>query len=115
MGKRIIISESQYEMLKVKLNERTYQQNLVKKIVGDLNANYKRALQTYEDRVSQDFRQKKVFEVIVSGEIIAPIDLSLYMQKKYSVGNKFMEQLLNDWCDDKINDELLSKYVNSDE
>jgi len=37
------------------------------------------------------------------------------MCKKYQVGGRFMEQVLNDWCDNKINNGFLSKDISSKE
>lgn len=110
----MIISEGQLKMIKTYLKE-SYFQNIVEAIVGDLEENYKKALQTYEDRISGDFKKRKVFEVNASGEIIDPLNLREYMCKKYNVGPKFMEQLLNDWCDNKIKNGLLSRDVSSNE
>lgn len=114
MGKRVIISESQYKMLEKHINE-SYQQNLVGEILNDLEANYKKVLETFEDKVAGDFKQRKAFEVVVSGEIIDPLNLREYMCKKYGVGKKFMEQLLDDWCSNKIKNNLLSKNISSKE
>jgi len=114
MGKKVIISNKQYKMLKEHVNE-SYQQNLVEKIISDLETNYKKVLETFEDRVAGDFKQRKGFEVNVTGDIINPISLRDYMCKKYQVGERFMEQVLNDWCDNKINDGFLSKDISTKE
>lgn len=115
MGKKVIISETQYKMLETYLTESYDYQTLVEKIVEDLNKNYKKALETYEDKIAGDYNQRQVFEINVTGEIIDPLNLREYMQKKYNVGKKFMEQLLNDWCDGKIKNGFLSRDISSNE
>ena len=84
---------------------------MVEIIVNDLEKNYKKAIETHEDIVAGDYRQRKVFEVKVSGEIIDPLTLSEYIQKKYKVSEKFSQQVLDDWCSGNINNGLLSKDV----
>ncbi len=115
MGKKIIISESQYDMLNGYLTERSDYQALVTKIVEDLNKNYRKAVENYLDGMSGDLRQRKVFEIIATEEIIDPLNLSEYLERKYNVGKEFAHQLLEDWCDGKIKDGLLSRNVGSNE
>jgi hypothetical protein len=111
MKKKLIISEKQYKMIRNKLNESYGHQDMVTKILEDLEENYNKAMETYQDPVNLEYYQRAVFEVKISEQVIKPSQLSEYIQKKYNVGKTFTEQLLNDWCDGKIKEGLLSKYV----
>lgn len=111
MGKKLIITEQQAKKIMRVLTESSDYQDLVDKIVEDLEKNYKKAIETYRDGVSGDYAQRAVFEVNVDGELIDPLNLSEYVQKKYHVGKKFSQQLLDDWCSNKINNGFLSKSI----
>jgi hypothetical protein len=109
MRKKLIISEEQYKAL-AQLNETEFYESMVNKIVDDLKRNYKKAVQTYRD--GNEYKQRKVFEIIADGDVIQPNDLLTYLEGKYeSVGKSFLKQLLEDWCDDKIKDGRLSKNI----
>lgn len=112
MKKKLIISETQLNKLASYIAENNGYQHMVEIIVDDLEKNYKKAVETYEDVVSGDYQQRKVFEIKVSGEIIDPLALSEYIQKKYKVSEEFSQQILDDWCSGSINNGLLSKDVN---
>jgi len=110
MRKKLIISEEQYKALEQVVNESVHTDK-VGKIVADLDKNYKKALETY--RVGNEYKQRKVFEIIVDGELISPKDLLTYLKEKYDSSEDFLKQLLNDWCDGTIKDGSLSKSVTS--
>ena len=112
MKKKLIISERQLNKITNYIVENTRYAEIVETIVCDLENNYKKAVETYEDVVAGDYQQRKVFEIKVSGEVIDPSALSEYVQKKYKVGKEFSEQVISDWCSDNINNGLLSKDVN---
>ena len=112
MKKKLIISETQLKKIANYIAENTRYKEMVETIVSDLEKNYKKAIETYEDVVSGDYQQRKVFEIKVSGELIDPLALSEYIQKKYKVGKEFSQQILDDWCSGSINNGLLSKDVN---
>lgn len=112
MKKKLIISEAQLSKLASHIAENTKYQHMVEIIVDDLEKNYRKAVETYEDVVSGDYQQRKVFEIKVSGEVIDPLALSEYIQKKYKVSEEFSQQILDDWCSGSINNGLLSKDVN---
>ena len=113
MKTKLIITETQAKLLNIFIRESFDYQDLVEKIVSDLNKNYKKAVETYSDGISGDFNQRKVFEIKVSGELIGPLTLSKYIQKKYHVGPKFSKQVLIDWCSNNIKDGMLSKNIES--
>jgi hypothetical protein len=112
MKKKLIISERQLNKITNYIVENTRYTEIVETIVSDLESNYKKAVEAYEDVVAGDYQQRKVFEIKVSGEIIDPLALSEYIQKKYKVGKEFSEQVISDWCSGSINNGLLSKDVN---
>lgn len=109
MKKKLIISEEQYQMLTNLVNEQTQHERVVKKVVEDLEKNYKKAIETYRD--GNEYKEKKVFEINVDGDIISPRDLLEYLKDKYDLGENFLKQLIEDWCDNKIKDNRLSKNI----
>lgn len=93
------------------LKESFEYQKMVNDILEDLNKNYSKILETYEDVVAGDYKQRAAFEIKLTKEIIDPKSLSEYIQKKYNVGKKFTNQVISDWCNNKIKDGLPSKYI----
>ena len=109
MKKKLIITEKQYERIKNMLSESNDYQIIVNSIVEDLNNNYVRAVETYLD--GNEYKKRKVFEVVVDERIITPEELLEYFKDKYKLGENFLKQVITDWCDYKIVDGALSKNV----
>ena len=109
MKRKIIISEIQYKRLKRQLNEDEYHGVMVKEISTDLSSNYDRALETYRD--GNEFKKRKIFQSKIDGEAITPHNLLEYLKQKYDVSEDFLKQVMNDWVEDKIKDNMLSKNV----
>lgn len=110
MKRKLIITEGQLKAITELLVEDTGHSIIVKKIEEELNNNYRKAIETYRD--VNEYKQRKVFEIIIDGELISPENLLEYFKLKYpSYGVKFLKQVIQDWCDDKINDGMLSKNV----
>lgn len=109
MKQKLIISERQYNKLTKFINESNDYENMVNDIVEHLEMNYKKAIEKYRD--GNEYKQRKVFEIKADGDLISPKDLVIYLKNKYKVGEGFLKQLLDDWCDDKIKDGKLSKNV----
>lgn len=109
MKQKLIISERQYIKLTEFINEHNAYENAVTEIVKHLEMNYKKALEKYRD--GNEYKQRKVFEIKADGDIISPKDLLIYLKSKFKVGEEFLKQLLDDWCDNKIKDGRLSKNV----
>ena len=109
MKKKIIITEKQYDVIKKLLTESNDYENIVNSIVEDLNNNYVRAIETYLD--GDEYKKRKVFEVVVDERIITPEELLEYFKSKYKLGENFLKQVIVDWCDYKIVDGALSKNV----
>ena len=109
MKRKIIISEIQYKRLKRQLNEDEYHGVMVKEISTDLSSNYDRALETYRD--GNEFKKRKRFQSKIDGEAITPHNLLEYLKQKYDVSEDFLKQVMNDWVEDKIKDNMLSKNV----
>lgn len=105
---KLIISEEQFNRLNKVIDEAAHN-DMVSKIVSDLERNYKKALETYRD--GNEYKQRKVFEIIIDGELISPSDLLKYLKGKYEVSEDFLKQLLDDWCDGTIKDDTLSTGV----
>tara|TARA_R110000851_G_scaffold142800_2_gene281534 strand:+ start:2607 stop:2948 length:342 start_codon:yes stop_codon:yes gene_type:complete len=109
MKHKLIISESQYNRLNNFLFENTRYSAMVTTITDDLNKNYNKVIETY--RENQEYKQRAGFEIMVDGQVISPKNLLEYFKKKYAVGEGFLKQLLEDWCDNKIKDGFLSKNI----
>ena len=106
--KKLIISERQYKMLTKLINENS-KEVIIGRVLDDLNRNYKKTVETYRD--GNDYKERKMFEVVVDGELITPRDLLDYIIDKYTLGEKFAKQFLNDWCNDSIVDNNISKNI----
>lgn len=109
MKRKLIISENQYEKLKKQLNEDEHHGLMVREISLELSSNYDRALETYND--GNDYKKRKVFQSKVNGESITPHNLLEYLKLKYDVSEEFLKQIIQDWTDDKIKDNRLSRNV----
>lgn len=109
MKQKLIISEAQYNNLEKYINETKMYEEMVNNIVNDLKMNYKKAIEKYRD--GNEYKERKVFEIKADGDLISPKDLLIYLKSKYKVGENFLKQLLDDWCDGKIKDGTLSKSV----
>ena len=109
MKQKLIITEAQYYKLTKFISENSDYVNMVNDIVNHLDMNYKKAIEKYRD--GNEYRHKKVFEIKADGDLISPKDLLIYLKSKFKVGEEFLKQLLDDWCDNKIKDGKLSKNV----
>lgn len=109
MKTKLIINETQLKSLSNFILEDTNHCNVVKSIEKDLKGNYRKAIETYRD--GNDYNQRKCFEIIFDGQLISPDKLLEYFKLKYIYGEIFLKQIINDWCDGKINNGILSKNV----
>lgn len=91
------------------LTEATKYNAVVNEIADELTRNYRKAIETYRD--GNEYKQRKVFEIIFDGQLITPEKLLEYFKLKYNHGDKFLKQVIQDWCDDKIQDGFLSKNI----
>jgi len=109
MKKKLIISERQFDKLNKFINEDSHYGNMVGEIVDHLEMNYKKAIENYRD--GNEYKTRKVFEIKADGDLISPKDLVTYIKSKFSVGDSFVKQLIDDWCNNTIKDGKLSKNV----
>lgn len=109
MKTKLIITENQLKLLSNFILEDTNHSNIVKLIEKDLEGNYRKAIETYRD--GNDYNQRKCFEIIFDGQLISPNKLLEYFKLKYNYSEVFLRQIINDWCDGKINNGILSKNV----
>lgn len=107
MKKKLIITNNQYVKLRQHINENKIYEDNVNDIVKFLEANYNKVLEKY--REGNEYKNKKAFEVKADGDIITPRDLMIYLKSKFNVGEGFIKQLLDDWCNGTINNGRLSK------
>ena len=91
MKKKLVITESQLKMLTNILLEDTDYSVIVKTIEEDLNKNYRRAVEVYRD--GNEYKKRKVFEIIFDGNLISGEDLLKYFKLKYNHGSEFIKQL----------------------
>lgn len=110
MGKKIIISENQFNSLKERLVETSVYSNVVKQMKEYLDANYTPS----ENYVKEggEYKPKKMFEINVDGELISPKSLYDHMLYKFNMGEEFTKQVIRDWSAGRIDDTyMLSKIV----
>lgn len=109
MKKRLIITETQLEKLKLGLNENAHS-NLVKRMKEELDKNYA-PIEKFV-REGGEYYEKSMVMVKADEEAITPKDLYEYMKFKYKVGDEFTKQVIKDWMYGKITDDFrLSKNV----
>jgi hypothetical protein len=110
MKKRLIITESQLERLKVNLNEGTVHSNMVKRMKEELDMNYA-PIEKFV-REGGDYHSQPMIMVKADEEAITPKALFEYLKHKYETGDDFIKQVIRDWVDGKITDDFrLSKNV----
>jgi hypothetical protein len=109
MKKRLIITESQLNMLKLSLNENAHS-SLVKRMKEELDMNYT-PIEKFV-REGGEYYEKPMVMVKADEEAITPKDLFEYLKYKYKVGEEFTKQVIKDWMFGKITDDYrLSKNV----
>ena len=110
MKKKLIITESQMNRLKVFIAESTNHSLTVMKMKEELDANYEPSQNVV--REGGEYFDEAMIKVKVDEELITPKALCEYMLSKYKTGSKFTEQVIRDWFDGKISKEgHLSKNV----
>jgi hypothetical protein len=95
MAKKVIISEKQLGVLAKHIQESDRHQILVKRIVDDLNLNYEPTSGTYKK--GGEYYDEQMVQNKVNKEMMTPKSLFDYMQYKYELGDKFLQQIINDW------------------
>jgi hypothetical protein len=110
MKKKIIITESQMNRLKVNLVESSFHATMVKQIKEELDSNYEPVAKFV--REGGEYFEKPMITVKVDNEVITPKSLYEYMKYKYKVNDEFIKQVIRDWMFGKITDNYgLSKNV----
>ena len=109
MGTKLIITESQYNRLKTKLNEVNIHASLVEKLVTDLNMNYEPMLGIV--REDEEFHEVPMVKIKTDQSNTTPKELFNYFKKKYKLGDDFTKQVIKDWMFGKIKDNKLSRNV----
>jgi hypothetical protein len=110
MKKRIKITESQLERLKLVITEGEAHSRVVKRIKDELDMNY----QPIEKFVREggEYYEKPMIMVKVDEEIITPKALYEYLKSKYKMGDDFIKQVIQDWVHGAITDDYrLTKNV----
>jgi len=109
MSTKLIITESQLHAIKLHLNETEFHENLVHKIVTDLNTNYEPMIGIM--REEGEYHEKPMIKIKVDGSEITVADLFKYLKKKYNVGDGFLKQVIQDWMFGTLDGNRLSKNV----
>lgn len=110
MNKKIIITESQFNRLKAKLNESSGYSVVVKQMKEDLDKNYT-PIEKYV-REGGEYFEKPMIQVNADKEVISPKSLFEYLAYKYKLGEEFTKQVIRDWMSGSISDDfMLSKNV----
>lgn len=110
MGRKIIITESQLERLKINIQEGEVYTKMVARLKQELDQNYLPMLGV--KRKGGEYIETPMIKIKVDGENITPKALYDYMMYKYKMGEEFMKQVIRDWIYGKITDDhRLSKNV----
>ncbi len=109
MRKKLIITEGQLKMLTNILSEDTDHSIIVRAIEEDLKKNYRKAVETYRD--GNEYKKRRVFEIVFDGNLISPEDLLKYFNLKYNYGSEFIKQVISDWANGSIKNGMLSKNI----
>lgn len=107
---RIIISETQLERLKTRLNEVSTHSTIVGRIKTDLNGGYVPVDKVL--RKGGEYMDAKMIMNKTDEELITPKDLYEYLKTRYKFSDEFLKQVIRDWVYNKITDDnTLSKNV----
>ena len=109
MGVKLIITESQLKELKKRINENSMHQQMVERLVTDLNANYEPMIGVM--RESGEYVEKPMVKIKVDESEISPKELYEYFKKKYKLGDDFTKQVISDWMFGRIKNNRLTKNV----
>jgi hypothetical protein len=127
MKKKLIITESQLERLKIILNEENRHALVVKQLKNDLDSNYE-PIEKYVRQGGEYFPTAMV-KSLTDEEEISVKDLYEYMKYRHGIGQEsidetndtpnnnkpskeFLKQVIKDWMFGKINDDYsLSKII----
>lgn len=109
MGTKLIITERQLDVLRVRLNEANSHESLVKKIITDLNTNYEPMIGIM--RKEGEYHENAMVKIKVDGSEIEVADLFKYLKKKYNLGDDFIKQVIKDWMFGTLKGDSLSKNV----
>ena len=126
MKKKLIITESQLERLKVILNEQNTHALVVKQLKADLDANYE-PIEKYV-RKGGEYSPTAMVKCLTDEEEISVKELYDYMKYKHSIGDdidettdkpvkktpskEFLKQVITDWVNGNISsDYSLSKVI----
>jgi len=108
--KKIIITESQLERLKLRITEGSAHSSIVKQMKNELDKNYEPIEKIV--REGGEYFDKPMIMVKADEEVISPKALFEYLKSKYKVGDDFTKQVIRDWVDGSITDDhRLSKNV----
>ena len=127
MKKKLIITESQLERLKLKLNEQDTHALVVKQFKNELDSNYE-PIEKYV-RKGGEYHPTAMVKCLTDEEEISVADLYEYMKHRFGIGDEaidetdeglnkkkpskeFLKQVIEDWMFGKINDDYsLSKII----
>jgi hypothetical protein len=127
MKKKLIITESQLERLKIILNEENRHALVVKQLKNDLDSNYE-PIEKYVRKGGEYFPTAMV-KSLTDEEEISVKELYDYMKYRHGIGQEtidetndtpnnnkpskeFLKQVIKDWMFGKINDDYsLSKII----
>lgn len=127
MKKKLIITESQLERLKLKLNEDSTHALIVKQLKNELDSNYE-PIEKYA-RKGGEYTPTAMVKNKVDEEEMSIAELYEYMQHKFNIGDKsidetgethpkntpskeFLKQVITDWMTGNISDDYsLSKMI----
>jgi hypothetical protein len=110
MTRKVIISETQLELLTNHIVETNARDSIIKRIKYDLDTNYEPTKGTFKK--GGEYFEKDMILNKVDKEMMTPKSLFKYMKYKYKLSDDFIKQVIKDWYNGDISDNyLLSKNI----
>ena len=92
MGKKLIISESQLNIILEHI-----QASNIGRVVKYLDKHYEPAVGTYKE--GGVFHNKTMINNLIDGEMLTARSLVQHLKYKYNLNDGFLEQIVRDWFD----------------
>jgi hypothetical protein len=111
MGRKLIITEGQYNRILSHLISEGDYDIILGRVLDDLNTNYEKVSAVVKGY--HDYTESPMIKVKVDGSIIKPNDLLEYFKYSYHgvCGDEFLKQVIDDWYYGRIVGGNLSKNV----
>jgi hypothetical protein len=111
MGKKLIITEQQYNRIFAHIISEGDYDVILGRVLDDLNKNYEKVSAVVKGY--HDYNESPMIRVKVDDSIIKPNDLLEYLKYSYHgvCGDEFLKQVIDDWYHNRVVDGNLTKNV----